>query len=51
MSDEQWMQKAIVLAWEAQAQGEVPVGAVIVRDGDLVGAVLDDTLNAGRDHG
>jgi tRNA(adenine34) deaminase len=37
VTDEQWMQKAILLAREAQEQGEVPVGAVIVRDGVLVG--------------
>lgn len=37
MTDEQWMRKALLLAAEAQQEGEVPVGAVIVRDGLLVG--------------
>ena len=37
MTDAQWMQKAILLAREAQEKGEVPVGAVVVRDGVLLG--------------
>ena len=36
-TDLQWMQKAIALAKEAGEAGEVPVGAVVVRDGILVG--------------
>ena len=36
-SDLQWMQEAIELAKEAGQAGEVPVGAVVVRDGILVG--------------
>ena len=36
-SDLQWMQEAIALAKEAGQAGEVPVGAVVVRDGILVG--------------
>ena len=36
-SDEAWMRKAIVLADEAAAAGEVPVGAVLVRGQDLIG--------------
>jgi len=35
--DEQWMRRAIALAREAQSRGEVPVGAVLVRDGAVVG--------------
>jgi len=35
--DEQFMRRAIELAREAEAAGEVPVGAVIVRDGRIVG--------------
>ena len=34
---EQWMQRALVLAAEAGRMGEVPVGAVVVRDGLVVG--------------
>jgi len=32
-----WMQHALSLAGRAEEQGEVPIGAVIVRDGSLVG--------------
>ncbi len=32
LSDEQWMRHAIRLAQRAQAQGEVPVGAILVKD-------------------
>lgn len=37
MTDEEWMQQAIVLASKAEQQGEVPVGALLVKDGELVG--------------
>lgn len=36
MNDEHWMRQALELACEAEAAGEVPVGAVIVKDGVLV---------------
>lgn len=36
MTDEDWMQYAISLADKAQQQGEVPVGAVLVKDGKLL---------------
>ena len=36
-SDEYWMQHALELARQAERQGEVPVGAVIVRDGTMIG--------------
>ncbi len=36
-SDEAWMHKAIVLADEAAAAGEVPVGAVLVKGHELIG--------------
>ena len=35
--DEAWMHRALVLAGEAAAAGEVPVGAVLVRDGEVLG--------------
>ena len=35
-TDEDWMQYAIELARKAEAMGEVPVGAVIVKDGELI---------------
>ncbi len=36
-ADEQWMRRALALARLAEAEGEVPVGAVLVRDGQLLG--------------
>lgn len=36
--DERWMQEAIKQAQLAEALGEVPIGAVIVREGAIVGA-------------
>ena len=35
--DEQYMREALALAAQAAAEGEVPVGAVVVRDGEIVG--------------
>ena len=35
-SDEDFMREALRLAREAAEEGEVPVGAVIVRDGEIV---------------
>ncbi len=34
MTDEQYMDLALILADEAAAEGEVPVGAIVVRDAD-----------------
>ena len=36
-SDAYWMHKALELAARAEAEGEVPVGAVLVRDGACIG--------------
>jgi tRNA(adenine34) deaminase len=36
--DEEWMRRALDEARAAEALGEVPVGAVIVRGGELVAA-------------
>jgi tRNA(adenine34) deaminase len=35
--DERWMREALVLARQAEARGEVPVGAVVVREGAIIG--------------
>lgn len=35
--NDNYMQEALALAREAAAAGEVPVGAVVVRDGEIVG--------------
>jgi tRNA(adenine34) deaminase len=32
-----WMQHALALAERAEAEGEVPVGAVLVKDGEMIG--------------
>ncbi|MAF84457.1 MAG: tRNA adenosine(34) deaminase TadA [Gammaproteobacteria bacterium] len=37
VSDEAWMQLALDLARSAETVGEVPVGAVIVQDGQIIG--------------
>ena len=37
MTDEEFMDAALELAQEAAAEGEVPVGCVIVRNGQIVG--------------
>ena len=36
-SDEAWMGEALALARAAAERGEVPVGAIVVRDGVIVG--------------
>ena len=36
-SDVQWMRHAIELAKVAEREGEVPVGAVVVKDGRIIG--------------
>lgn len=52
-SDDEWMRRALELAERAFAQGEVPVGAVLVREGALIGeghnqpiAATDPTAHA-----
>jgi tRNA(adenine34) deaminase len=37
MSDERFMREALRLAAQAAEAGEVPVGAVVVKDGEIVG--------------
>jgi tRNA(adenine34) deaminase len=37
LENERWMREALALARAAQARGEVPVGAVVVRAGEIVG--------------
>jgi tRNA(adenine34) deaminase len=53
MTDEQFMRRALELASRAEAQGEVPVGAVVVLEGKIVGegwnrpiAAADPTAHA-----
>lgn len=35
--DQRWIKEAIVLAKQAADEGEVPVGAVVVKDGKIIG--------------
>ena len=43
-ADQQWMQFALVEARQAEEGGEVPVGAVIVRDGVLIAHAHNRTI-------
>ena len=44
--DAKWMQEALVLARLAEAAGEVPVGAVLVKDGAIVGSGWNQPIGA-----
>lgn len=53
MSDEDYMRRALELARRGQAEGEVPVGAVVVLEGNVIGegwnrpiAAADPTAHA-----
>lgn len=46
MTDEEWMQLALRLAGKAQELDEVPVGAVIVKDGELIGQGYNQPITA-----
>lgn len=44
--DQRWMREAILLAERAQVHGEVPVGAVVVRDGAVIGAGYNQCIES-----
>lgn len=44
--DDHWMQRALALAKQAGEAGEVPVGAVLVRDGLLLGEGWNQPIRA-----
>ncbi len=44
--DELWMRRALALADRAANEGEVPVGAVVVRDGQLLGEGWNQMIGA-----
>jgi tRNA(adenine34) deaminase len=46
MSDENYMRKALALAVEAEARGEVPVGAVVVKDGQIIGRGYNQPISS-----
>ncbi len=45
MNDELWMIEALALAREAGAAGEVPVGAVVVLDGQIIGRGFNQPIS------
>lgn len=45
-SDEDWMNHALQLAEQGKALGEVPVGAVIVRDGEILGEGFNQPISS-----
>ncbi|MDO8315713.1 MAG: tRNA adenosine(34) deaminase TadA [Rugosibacter sp.] len=45
MNDELWMTEALNLAREAGAAGEVPVGAVVVLDGQIIGRGFNQPIS------
>ncbi|HUN67169.1 MAG TPA: tRNA adenosine(34) deaminase TadA [Burkholderiales bacterium] len=46
MSDETYMRRALELAQRAATEGEVPVGAVVVMDGNIVGEGWNRPISA-----
>ena len=46
MEDRSWMHHAMTLAAAAENEGEVPVGAVVVRDGKILGEGWNRTISA-----
>lgn len=45
-SDEFWMARALELANQAQEHGEVPVGAVLVQDGEMIAEAHNRPISA-----
>ena len=45
--DERFMREALELARQAEANGEVPVGAVVVVDGDVCGRGFNSPIQSG----
>ena len=44
--DEHWMRRALILADRAAEEGEVPVGAIVVRDEQLLGEGWNQTIGS-----
>ena len=45
-SDEQWMKRALKLAKKAEVQGEVPVGAIMIKDSQVIGEGWNHPVSA-----
>ena len=48
MNDQLYMREALALARTAAEQGEIPVGAVVVKDGDIIGRGYNLRESEGR---
>ena len=46
MRDEQWMRQALLLAAEAEKAGEVPVGAVLILQNEIVGTGRNSPIHS-----
>lgn len=46
MTDDDFMREALALAQQAEALGEVPVGAIVVRDGVVIGRGFNQPITA-----
>jgi tRNA(adenine34) deaminase len=46
MNEEQFMRRALELAAQAEREGEVPVGAVLVREGEIIGEGWNRPISA-----
>lgn len=44
-ADERWMKHAIMLAGKAESIDEVPVGAIVVLDGEIIGEGWNQSIN------
>ena len=44
-SDEYWMEQALALADKAAAEGEVPVGAIVVLDNEIIGEGFNSPIS------
>lgn len=47
VGDEEYMERALTLAKEAYFEGEVPVGCVIVRDGEIIASGKNSVIGDG----
>lgn len=43
--DQYWMQQALLLADKAEQQGEIPVGAILVKDGEIIGQGWNQSIS------
>ena len=46
MTDADYMREALRLALDAESLGEVPVGAVVVKDGEIIGRGFNQPISA-----